>query len=468
MGRFSEEFLPELTGLKGIKVYREMADNDDTVGAIMFAIKMLIRNATWGVEPGGDGTKDREAAEFVESCMDDMSSTWTDTISEVLSFLTYGWSFHEICYKRRTGKKRNRELSSKYSDGLIGWSKLPIRAQDTLYQWEYDDNDNLIGMTQNPPPRYGMYTIPITKALLFRTESAKDNPEGRSILRNAYRSWYFKRRFQEIEAIGVERDLAGLPVIYVPEDINIWNPNDKEAQDINLALTTMIKNIRRNESEGIVLPTNYKLELLSSGGSRQFDTNAIITRYSTAIAQTVMADFIQLGHESSGSWALSDDKTQMFSKAIGAFLDIICETFNNQAIPTLIDINGSHFGNLEDYPQLTHGDITEQDITKMAEYVKSLVSMGIIIPDEALEDYMRDIAGLPASSDIPDGRESDPGRDAQRRKPESASERGSGSKTVDTEENEGEAETGSGGKPQDGKNEGKEPRAPNKADKEVK
>ena len=132
-GVFSEEFLPELNGLKGIKVYKEMASNDDTVGSILYAIKMLIRHVSWGVEPGGSGKKDEEAAEFIEGCMDDMANTWTDTISEILSFLTYGWSFHEICYKRRNGKTRNRELSSKYTDGLIGWSKLPIRSQDTLY-----------------------------------------------------------------------------------------------------------------------------------------------------------------------------------------------------------------------------------------------------------------------------------------------------------------------------------------------
>ena len=67
-GVFSEEFLPELNGLKGIKVYKEMASNDDTVGSILFAIKMLIRHVSWGVEPGGSGAKDEEAAEFIEGC----------------------------------------------------------------------------------------------------------------------------------------------------------------------------------------------------------------------------------------------------------------------------------------------------------------------------------------------------------------------------------------------------------------
>ena len=379
-GVFSEEFLPELRGIRGVKAYKEMANNDDIIGAMLFAIKTLCRQVIWSVIPGGDSSKDKEAAEFVESCMYDMQNTWTDTLSEILSFLTYGWSYHEIVYKRRTGKRSSRNLSSKYSDGLIGWQKLPIRSQDTLYRWEYDQYDNLIGMTQQPPPDYGLYTIPMKKALLFRTESAKDNPEGRSILRNAYRSWYFKRRIQEIEAIGIERDLAGLPVITVPEGLNIWDAKDQEATKIYATLVRMVKNIRRNEYEGLVLPYGYVPQLLSTGGTRQFDTNAIISRYNVSIAQTVMADFLMLGHEGTGSYALSEDKTSMFNTAISTFLDIICETFNSQGIPELIDLNGSHFSGITDYPELTHGDVGNEDIAKVASFIKEMCGVGILIP----------------------------------------------------------------------------------------
>ena len=294
-GTIYEEFLHELRGKRGIEVYREMSENDDVVGAILFAIEMLVRQCCWNVEPGGETAKDKEAAEFVESCMDDMQDTWIDTISEILSFLTYGWSFHEIVYKRRMGNTRDSRTKSKFNDGLIGWKKLPIRAQETLYQWEYDNEDNLLGMTQMPPPDFGTFTIPIEKALLFRTKSRKNNPEGRSILRNAYRSWYFKRRIQEIEGIGIERDLAGLPVIYGPEGAaDLWNKNIPQNAEIVAGLENMVRNIRRDEMEGVVLPFGYKLELLSSGGTRQFDTNAIINRYDTRIAMTVLADFIFL------------------------------------------------------------------------------------------------------------------------------------------------------------------------------
>ena len=372
-----------------------MAENDDTIGAILFAVEMLIRQASWNVEPGGDTPKDKEAAEFVEQCMHDMQDTWTDTISEILSFLTYGWSFHEIVYKRRMGKTRDQKTRSKYNDGLIGWRKLPIRAQETLYQWEYDDEDNLIAMTQLPPPNYGLITIPMDKAMLFRTKSRKGNPEGRSILRNAYRSWYFKRRIQEYEGIGIERDLAGLPVFTAPEDIAIWDEDDPDMVKLRTGMEAMVQKIRVDELAGIVKPHGFEFELLNSGGSKQFDTNAIIQRYDTGMAMTVLADFIFLGHQQVGSFALSSDKTELFSMAIGAYLDIICETFNSQGIPQLIDVNGSHFDGITDYPKLAHGDIENADIQKLAAYIKDMTGVGILVPDDGLEDYVREAAGLP-------------------------------------------------------------------------
>ncbi len=394
-GVIYEEFLPELRGKRGIAVFSEMSENDDVVGAILFTIEMLVRQAKWNIEPSGATTKDKEAAEFVKSCMGDMQETWTDTISEILSFLTFGWSFHEIVYKRRMGKTKDIRTRSKYKDGLIGWQKLPIRAQETLYQWEYDEEDNLLGMIQMPPPYYNLYTIPTDKALLFRTKSRKNNPEGRSILRNAYRSWYFKRRIQEIEGIGIERDLAGLPVLYGPEDLDLWDDSNEINVKIRTELETMVRNIRRDELEGVVLPRGFELELLSSGGTRQFDTNAIINRYDTRIAMTVLADFILLGHQQIGSFALSSDKTELFAVAIGAFLDIICETFNSQGIPALMEWNKEHFAGITDYPKMTHGDIEDVDITKVSTFIKDMTGIGVLIPDDGLEDYMRQIGHLP-------------------------------------------------------------------------
>ena len=48
----------------------------------------------------------------------------------------------------------------------------------------------------------------------------------------------------------------------------------------------------------------YDLKLLSTGGRRQFDTNAIIARYDARIAMSCLADFILLGHDKVGTLAL--------------------------------------------------------------------------------------------------------------------------------------------------------------------
>lgn len=403
---FFEEFLPELRGIKGVQTYTEMADNDATVGAILFAIEMLMRQCDFHVEPAGESEKDKECAEFVESCMDDMDRTWADTLSEILSFLTYGWSYHEIVYKRRVGRTSSPITNSKYEDGLIGWRKLPIRAQDTLYGWEYkDDTDELVGMTQSPPPKYDRITIPIEKALHFRTRSRKDNPEGRSILRTAYRAYYFKKRLEEIEGYGMERDLAGFPVLKAPENMDIWDENDIDMVRMHARANQIVSSIRRDAREGLVLGNGWELELLTSGSRRQFDTNAIIDRYDKRIATSVLADFVMLGQQAVGSFALADSKTQIFAMAVGTYLDVICEVFNNQAIPRLIDINGDHFKGITDYPKMVHGDIDEPDLTQFATFVKEMVGVGVLVPDEGLEAEVRRIGRLPEKVETtpPDG-----------------------------------------------------------------
>ena len=399
---FMEEFLPELQGMRGIQAYTEMMDNDATVGGVWFAIEMLMRNADFKIEPGGNTAKDKEAAEFVESCMYDMEETWPEFLSEALSFLPYGWSYHEIVYKRRVGKNTSPVTNSKYSDGLIGWRKLPIRSQDTLYGWEYKDGtDDLIGMTQQPPPDFEMVTIPIEKALHFRTRSRKGNPEGRSIFRTAYRAYYFKKRLEEIEGYGMERDLAGFPVLYSPADMDIFDASDPEMVRQLAEAQRLVSGIRRDALEGVVLRGGYdqgvgwKLELLASSGKRQFDTNAIIDRYDKRIATSVLADFVMLGQQQVGSFALADSKTKIFALAIGAYLDVICEVFNNQAIPRLIDLNGDHFKGITDYPRMAHGDIEDVDLTQFADYVTKLVGSGVLVPDEELEKEIRRVGGLP-------------------------------------------------------------------------
>lgn len=402
-GNVYEEYLTELRGLRGIKIYKEMSTNDPVIGAILYAAEQLIRRASWRVEPAGSKRVDKQAAEFLERCMNDMSTTWTDTITEISSMIVYGWSYHEIVYKIRKGYTRDPKTRSQYNDGRIGWRKLPGRSQETLFDWVFDDDGGVKGMRQLAPPDYKLVTIPIEKALLFRTKADRNNPEGRSMLRNAYRPWFFKKRIEEIEGIGIERDLAGLPVLVPPEDVDIWNDHDPDSVKLRNQAQALVTNIRRDKNEGVVLPFGWELKLLNTGSRRQFDTNAIINRYDQRIAITVLADLVMLGADKVGSFALANVKKSMFAAGLEAFLDSIAEIFNRYAIPRLFELND--FPGMSGLPRLVHGEVETPDLEALAKYISALSGARILIPDGKLHNYLREIGSMPRA---PEGIEYNP------------------------------------------------------------
>lgn len=401
-GFVDEEFLPALRGRKAIKVYQEMSSNDPIVGALLFAITQLLRQVTWTVEGPDNTPGSKQAVEFVESCKDDMSHTWEDMIAEIMSMLVYGWSWHEIVYKRRIGPwEKDPRRRSKYSDGLIGWRKIPIRAQETMIRWVFDESGGIKGMVQLAPPQYKTTLLPIERSLLFRPSTFKGNPEGMSVLRTAYRPWFFKKRLEEFEAIGVERDLAGMPVAKVPSSYMNAPATSKEAK-VFAAFKKMVSNVRRDEHEGLVLPVEFDretkqplfdFELMSSGGARQFDTTSIIQRYEQRILMTVLADFIMVGHQQTGSYALHVDKTGIFRAALNAWAESIAEVFNRYAIPRLFEVNGIK---LPELPRIKPTNVDPPDLTQLSQFMTSMGGLGMEwFPDPDLEKFLREVAHLP-------------------------------------------------------------------------
>lgn len=401
-GLLLEEFRKELMGDRWVKVAREMSENDDVVGASLTAIEMMVRQVDWSVAPVSESPDDMDAAEFLEGCMGDMSHSWEDFIAEVLSMLPYGWEANEIVYKRRQGQRREPGMSSRFTDGKIGIRKLPIRSQDTRDHWEFDEDGGISALVQRDPNTSKLATIPIEKLLLFRASSHKGSPEGKSVLRRAFISWYYKKQIQKIEAIGIERDLAGYPKGYCPPEWFSANATQDQKNALQ-AFKDIGTNIRRDEQEFVLIPSMFDengnrladFELMSTGGARQFDTNDVILRYDRGIAGSMLADFILLGHEQSGSWALSSDKTDLFAVALGSILDSIAAVLNRHLVPRLFRLNGAP--ERMEFPEFQHGDIEKVDINRFADAVQKLTASGLpLFPDADREAYIYRLLDLPA------------------------------------------------------------------------
>lgn len=404
-GTLDEEFLPALRGRKAVEVYTEMENNNATVHALVFAIKHLLSRVKWTVVVKNHTPDSEKAVQFLESCMDDMSQPWSEVIAEILTSVVYGWSYHEIVYKRRIGPwETDAKRRSKYTDGMIGWRKLPIRAQSTLFRWIFDDHGGIKGMVQMAAPTYKAVAIPIEKSLLFRVGANKNSPEGRSMLRGAYRSYYWMKRMEELEAIAVERDMAGMPLAKMPARIM----QSKDPKDVAMfkAIKDLVRNIRRDTHQGVVLPSDadevtkqplYSLELVSSTGSHTIDTSGIIQRLQKDILMSVMADFLLMGATSTGSFAMHVDKTGIFKQALNTVIQSIADVFNRHAVPRLFAVNG---WKPEELPEFKPAPVENPNLQELANFMTALASLGVEwMPDADLEKYMRDIAGLPEMSE---------------------------------------------------------------------
>lgn len=417
-GWVKEEFLPELQGRQGAQKYREMADNSPTIGAILHAIKSTMRKVEWRIIPPNDSGAAKEAADFVESCKNDMSHTWEDLVDENLSALQYGYAPHEIVYKRRLGKKPPKGADgtddppkSDYDDGKIGWRRIPIRGQDTIIQWFFDSFGAIKGVRQLPWTGI-MRDIAIEKMLLFRIGLRKNNPEGRSLLRSSYVPYYFVKRLQEQEAIMGER-MGGVPVVHVPMAmIEAANAGDAKAAASMNSFKNLAVNLRIDEQMGVVMPSDvwqgangpsaakmFELQLITpSGGARTaMNFEAAITRYNIGMMTSVLADFLTLGHEARGTQSLAVTKVDLFFQAVEGFLNSFAAVYNRYALPRLWELNGM---NPDLMPHLEPDLAQRVDLDVLSNYVLRLAQAGMpMFPNEDLQTFLLDAAGAPDVSD---------------------------------------------------------------------
>jgi phage gp29-like protein len=104
-----------------------------------------------------------------------------------------------------------------------------------------------------------------------------------------------------------------------------------------------------------------------------------------------MADFLLLGQQKQGSYALSDTKSKMFYQSLMSLLDNIAETINTQAVPELFELNGWE---RDEIPYLAHGKAEPVNLEVLGNFLGRLTDMGMVL-DDRLEDHLRGIADMP-------------------------------------------------------------------------
>lgn len=398
-GGLIRDVVPSLgTRSQAVAIYEEMTNSDSAVDVSLRAAKMPVMGAEYFVEPFDASPEATEIAEFVEfNLLQGSNSPFLNVLEDILRMYEYGFSVIEKVYEEREwSPKRSGANRRKYT--ML--RKLAARPTPTIKEIVYDDNGGPVEIVQAAVQADGKpvdKTIPIEKLIIFTHNRKGGNLEGKSLLRTAYRPWYFKSNLYNIDGIQKERHGMGFPVVELP-------PGYKDA-DVTAA-SELVRNIRTNENGGAVLPPKWVLRFLELPG-QPVNVMQSIEHHNGAIMLNTMTQFLLLGLEGAGGGrATSGSQQDMFNKSLRYIANQICDSINLYCVPYLVGYNFQ----TDKFPKLRARNLGEtKDIQQWASAMANLKAQGLINYTPETEGWVRAIIDAPLQPGVPEEKESQRG-----------------------------------------------------------
>jgi len=380
------DIVPQLaTRSQAARTYEEMVNSDAAVDVSLRAAKMPVMGADYFIEPASDQQIDLDIAEFVQfNLLEGQSAPFLSVLSDILTFYEFGFSIVEQVYDiREWAPKRTMANRKRYT--ML--KKLAARPTPTIVQINYDDNGGPLSIDQQAVDGKNQtkpVNIPIEKAIIFSHNKRGGNLEGKSLLRTAYKPWYFKSNLYNIDGIQKERHGMGFPIIELPPAAN-----RQETE----AAKELIRNVRTNEHGGVVLKPGWNLRFAELPG-QPVDVMASIDHHNGMILLNTMTQFLLLGISSvsGGSRAVAGSSQDMFNKSLRYVANLICDTINLYCVPLLVSYNFK----TDRFPKLHVKNVGEtKDLQQWAAAVANLLAQRAITPDIETEQWVRSILDAP-------------------------------------------------------------------------
>jgi hypothetical protein len=390
-GWLQEEYLSELRHPASTEVYDRMRRSDPQVRMTLRAINYPLMQAKWQVKPSEDDPdKGEQIAEFVKRLLfQHMEMTWSDTLRHALLMLPFGFSPMEPVWQ--SIDRQDTLKGTGAPEKITALQKLAPRLPKSLWTWDGLDTGKLTGITQRLTlGGFRTVSIPIERLVLFVLDQEGDNYEGVSLLRSAYKPWFLKEHTEKIIAAGIERFAMGVPVGSIEGGTGFDPDSDKGKQTLD-QLEDILSNIQANERAYFVevpgVKFRFEVQKIDVQNPLEF-----VEYCSRQIALNVMLQFMELGNTQSGSKAVATEQRGPFDLQLLGIAEEISQTLNHGPIEALVRYN---FGQRPGYPEIQATGITESDQLPLAKVLQALITAGAIVPDDDLEDYLRDVLDLP-------------------------------------------------------------------------
>jgi hypothetical protein len=368
----NDDYNVELQGQQGADIYRAMRLSDPLIGAFFRTVKSIIANTEF----------------YIES--DEPSTLWDGTglnnfISNIFdAAATYGTAYIEIVVQ----KDRHAGL----------WKPVPVVIPNhTIMQYHRDELGNLTGITQSTA--YGIVEVPREKLILVSLDGTSEGT-GYSVLRNCYRSWYYYTNLESLQAVLIERDAVGLPLITVPPRYLTGEATASEQEAVE-SILQQAADFKADESSYIVLPaaeytdavgrvqkTGWSFEPIRSGGSRSLNIDSAIASHKKDLTVSLLSEFLMLGG-GGGSYALSETQSSLFLTVLNGFI---------KSIVAQLNVYNSWLNDLNALPESRIEFDTSKlpDLQEVSNYVTQLVNANVLTRGEKLEEFLREVGNLPS------------------------------------------------------------------------
>jgi len=364
-----EEWNPKLRGRLGLHEYYKMKRQDGIIRGSLRLLKTPIQAGRWFIEAGGESAMEKKAAKFVEkNFFEKLNTSWSRFLDDVLLMCEYGHMVFEKVWEVRDGKLYLRKLAPRHP--------LDVR------EWLYDNNGGPDGVVMEATEMSGTgdqgIFIPIEKLVIFTLEAEAGDLRGISVLRSAYKHYFYKDTLYKIDAIQKERHGIGVPIIKLPPN---FNDEDKRLAD------EIGRNLRTNEKSHIVIPPMWEI-LFAKLEGQPVDCLKSIEHHNMQIMANILAPFLD-------DSSVDPKSTDMFLKSTRYIALTICDIVNHHVIPQLVDANFI-MGPDDCYPYLRVRRIGEwEDIRTMSFAFRNFVGADAIRGDDPLEDFFRKELDLP-------------------------------------------------------------------------
>jgi hypothetical protein len=398
------------------RTVREMM-NDAVIASAFNTYRMLLSRVQWSVEPPENATEeDKARAKFVQSCMDDMEESWSNFLSDTITYLQYGFAVEEKVYRRRLYKN-----GSKYNDGLVGLRKLSPRGQDTIVRWTFsEDGRELLGAEQSianlengamfmdQANEHGLIPIKREKFLLFRADPTKGDPTGNSVLKSCYKAWKQMDMLRDQELLGIAKESNGLPLIKLPPEFMAADAPD-DMKLVYQTCQTLLDTIQAGTNKGIIFPRRldekgndlFEIGLMEKKGVNGVNIDNVIKRYHTEVYSALGIDILK-EVDQLGSFSLADSNTNLVSLAMSHRLNEIADVLNSDLVPQLFALNG---WSQERLPKFKYGDISEMSADELGKLAQRTGSIGLVPKSiDVVNRILRamGVAELPEDTNIED------------------------------------------------------------------